>query len=201
MVLVDYNFKNMHFEKQATKLYKYTNHDYGIRYKNISNVEIDDCISYIRDNDIYVLGRDIGDCYVTRNHPIDSCICRFNKDNNVCCGNGLLLYNSIFEIYLVIIVFTFPFVFKLIKINQSHINYDQLPTIVDDVIVLETQTPNRYETHKIYNEDNCVICDKQYENVILYPCCHKCICMECANQLEQRKCPYCNIQFTDILTT
>ena len=39
MVLVDYNFKNMHFEKQATKLYKYTNHDYGIRYKNISNVK------------------------------------------------------------------------------------------------------------------------------------------------------------------
>jgi hypothetical protein len=81
------------------------------------------------------------------------------------------------------------------------ITYDELIHDFHSSIFDDFETSQQLEKHtnpvfdiignEIFDSEKCVICFENYTNILLGDCRHKCVCSDCADKLEDKKCPIC----------
>ena len=85
--------------------------------------------------------------------------------------------------------------FNIIKDNNKEDNNNNNILISKVNVLQQSQNSSNYsESLKLKNKPLCIICETNPTKVILAPCGHKCLCLECYNKNKSRiqKCPICN---------
>ena len=50
-----------------------------------------------------------------------------------------------------------------------------------------------------YKKDQCVVCLNDSPNILYNPCLHVCVCSQCNDKGEFKKCPYCREKIEEII--
>jgi hypothetical protein len=84
------------------------------------------------------------------------------------------------------------------RVNKNNIK------IIDQNIEQKQNIEHKIKIDKIYENDEqeCVVCMDNKNEVVLYKCGHFCMCLKCANKIltTTRKCPMCRQEFTMAVT-
>ena len=92
---------------------------------------------------------------------------------------------------IILLIFFFKFVFKLIKDSCSGTNVikssNEKETQTDQEIIIPIRS---YENDK--SNIICIVCMDNPIDIILNPCGHMCLCNSCFLKMESKKCPCCN---------
>ena len=54
-------------------------------------------------------------------------------------------------------------------------------------------------SHKVAEENLCVVCSEREKEVILLPCKHRCLCQICADQIGLGLCPMCRAPIEQLI--
>ena len=99
--------------------------------------------------------------------------------------------------------------------EMSEINI-QLPDLNGPHDLRRSATPSRFtknmssdDLQKVIESEkerrSCVVCQDRSKSVLILPCRHMCLCVECGNHIarsrshERRKCPLCRTRITTIM--
>jgi hypothetical protein len=211
MLRVKYSFKGKQHNLIKTNRYDKYQIFYSKPTPYTDTDYINSCLmtsSYYSDTSF---GYELQDCYTTPKYPIskDECICRSTtstfEDTNSCCDYGFNKIEPFIIVSIILFIIFIIFIYfssTVIKKNGCNIKY-LTPTILKMVYIKYFYSAKKIhpkiKTTVIYNNsDECPICTINQTDIILMPCGHKCICDECYNLLENKRCPICkiNIEYT-----
>lgn len=113
-LLVDYEFGGDDFSNIQTRTLEKPDINYAIIYSKFTDVEMENCIDYYRNNKDYSIGTKLTHCKTTYKHkkPLDNCLCQSDyfgvsqgTRTNGCCDYGFVGYFSRFIfIYTAVLV-------------------------------------------------------------------------------------------------